>query len=606
MMKKLSNYLLLLSMIGVLFFVSSCKDEDDPIPAPSVTPPSGIISVENGAAGTATFNVSVGSGATATWSATGVNVTVGSTSGTVSGSSVEVPFTAGTTSGAGAVVLNVTDSEGQSAQATATINILAPGDFPITFNTNGNIPATATVTDTDTLEITGVDVASEDGIVKVSVTIDGVAAPALDSVYTGSPTSAEYGFSLITAGLGGGTYLVVFTAEDANGSTASFSHALTVEKAPAPEIILSDNITSDMTWYTDTVYVLAGRITVLDGVTLTIQPGTVIKGQPGAAANATALLIARGGKLMAEGTATAPIVFTSVSDDLRPLDIKNGVLYGTTLDPDVNGLWGGLLILGNAKISTTNDSGDDVTEAQIEGIPTSDPNGLYGGNDDTDNSGVIKYISIRHGGTNIGSGNEINGLTLGGVGSGTVIKNIEIVANQDDGIEWFGGTVSVDSVIIWNCFDDGLDTDQAWNGTVSNFIVVTPQGGSGFELDGPEGTYKNGNHKLINGTVYAGDQIDLLVDFDENTNVDIENVYFYGITTATTVTDYKKMSDAGNGSVKMWEYSDVADATAVFVDIPANELTSVTTNQNTIGIKDDTGFEWTWASQSGALASIGL
>jgi hypothetical protein len=91
-----------------------------------------------------------------------------------------------------------------------------------------------------------------------------------------------------------------------------------------------------------------------------------------------------------------------------------------------------------------------------------------------DNSGVFKYVSIRHGGTSIGSGNEINGLTLGGVGSETVIKNIEIVANADDGIEWFGGTVSITGAIIWNCFDDALDTDQAWNGTVSNFIVVTP------------------------------------------------------------------------------------------------------------------------------------
>ena len=177
---------------------------------------------------------------------------------------------------------------------------------------------------------------------------------------------------------------------------------------------------------------------------------------------------------MAEGTADAPIVFTSVADDLRPADIKNGVFYGTSLGNDVNGQWGGLLVLGKAPISAQNDSGDDITEAQIEGIPTSDPNGLYGGNDKADNSGVIKYVSIRHGGTNIGSGNEINGLTLGGVGSGTVIKNIEVVANQDDGIEWFGGTVSVDSVVIWNCYDDGLDTDQAWNGTVSNFIVVTP------------------------------------------------------------------------------------------------------------------------------------
>jgi len=592
--------------LGMIIFINACNDDEDPIPAPTVSGPSGIINVENGGSGTASFAVSVGSGLTATWSATGVNVTVAETSGTVSGSSVDIAFTAGTTSGAGAVSLTVTDSEGQSAEATATVNILAPGDNPINFNTNGNIPATATITDADTLVVTGVDIASDDGIKQVTVTVDGVAFPALDSIYDGSPTAAEYEFSLPAAGLGGSTYLVVFTAEDDNGSTSSFSHALTVEKAPAPEIVISENIGTDMTWYTDTVYVLAGRITVLDGATLTIQPGTVIKGQPGAEQSAKALLIARGAKIMAEGTADAPIVFTSVADDLRPADIKAGQFYGTTLNSDINGQWGGVLILGNAPISAQNESGDDITEAQIEGIPTSDPNGLYGGNDKMDNSGVFKYVSIRHGGTSIGSGNEINGLTLGGVGSETVIKNIEIVANQDDGIEWFGGTVSVDSVIIWNCFDDGLDTDQAWNGTVSNFMVVTPQGGSGFELDGPEGTYKDGNHTIINGTVYAGAAIDLLVDFDENTNVDVENVYFYGISTATTVTDYKLMSDGGNGSVTKWEYSDVADAAAVFVDIPEAELAEVSTNANTIGIKSDEGFEWTWASQSGALGTIGL
>ena len=92
----------------------------------------------------------------------------------------------------------------------------------------------------------------------------------------------------------------------------------------------------------------------------------------------------------------------------------------------------------------------------------------------------------------------------------------------------------------------------------------------------------------------------------KNTNVDVENVYFYGISTATTVTDYKKMSDAGNGSVTKWEHSDVADPAAVFVDIPTSQLSEVSTNANTIGIKSDEGFEWTWASQSGALGTIGL
>src|SRR5690606_32916015 len=184
------------------------------------------------------------------------------------------------------------------------------------------------------------------------------------------------------------------------------------------EVRITQNISSNTKWTNDKVYVLGGRITVTAGATLTIEPGTVIKGEAGTGANATCLLVARDAKLMAEGTADLPIIFTSVADEITPQDIQNGNFASPNLDPaDNNGLWGGLIILGRAKISAS------AAEVQIEGIPTSDQNGLYGGDNDGDNSGVIKYISIRHGGANIGNGNEINGLTLGGVGSGTLIEN---------------------------------------------------------------------------------------------------------------------------------------------------------------------------------------
>ena len=124
-------------------------------------------------------------------------------------------------------------------------------------------------------------------------------------------------------------------------------------------------------------------------------------------------------------------------------------------------------ILGKAPIS-----GSGSAEAvQIEGIPASDVNGLFGGTDPADNSGELTYISIRHGGANIGEGNEINGLTLGGVGSGTKVENIEIISNQDDGLEVFGGSVNIKNVIVWNAGDDQIDCDQAWTGTLDNFIA---------------------------------------------------------------------------------------------------------------------------------------
>lgn len=285
-------------------------------------------------------------------------------------------------------------------------------------------------------------------------------------------------------------------------------------------------ITEDTFWNADSIYQLSGRVTVTNGATLTIEPGTIIKGKPGSGANASALVIARGAKLIAEGTEDAPIIFTSTADNISIEDIEAGVFSSPNLNPTINGLWGGVIILGNAPISASNDVGD-VSQVQIEGIPTSDPNGLYGGNNPADNSGVLRYVSIRHGGANIGSGNEINGLTLGGVGSGTVIDNIEIVANQDDGIEFFGGAVNVTNVVIWNVGDDAIDTDQAWSGTLDNFIIKSPQGHC-FELDGPEGLLID-RHTIRNGEVICSNEnwesMDL-INTDDNSRVTLQNIFF--------------------------------------------------------------------------------
>jgi len=372
-------------------------------------------------------------------------------------------------------------------------------------------------------------------------------------------------------------------------------------------VVVSSNVTSDATWTADNIYVLAGRISVVSGVTLTIEPGTIIKGEAGTGVNATALVVARGATLMAEGTADAPIIFTSIADEITIDQVKSGDFASPNLDPDINGFWGGLIVLGNATISASNDDGD-LNEVQIEGIPTSDPNGLYGGNDDADNSGVLKYISIRHGGSNIGEGNEINGLTLGGVGSGTVIEHIEVVANQDDGIEWFGGTVDVTNAVVWNAGDDAIDTDQAWAGTLDNFVVVTPSG-SCFELDGPEGTYE-ARHTIQNGTVVAiaGGRVTggSLIDVDAATPVDMKNIHF----------------------VAPFELFDDEDNSVGFLDLTNDEVAKTTFENVTFDIDDinklmETGdpvpagisaggssqadvsvLSWTWASQAGGLSGL--
>ena len=148
-------------------------------------------------------------------------------------------------------------------------------------------------------------------------------------------------------------------------------------------VSITDNITTNTTWTADKVYILASRISVESGAELTIEAGTIIKAQAGTGPNSTALLIARGGKLFANGTADSPIIFTSVADEIMP-----GEKASPNLDPTLDGLWGGLIILGNAPISASSNA------IQIEGVPPSDANGLYGGSDATDNSGSITYISI--------------------------------------------------------------------------------------------------------------------------------------------------------------------------------------------------------------------
>ena len=284
--------------------------------------------------------------------------------------------------------------------------------------------------------------------------------------------------------------------------------------------LVNMDIDSNTTWYSDSIYTLQGRVSVINGATLTIQPGCLIKAQSGVGAVASSLVIARGSKIMAQGTAGAPIIFTSVIDS-----IGVGELVSPNLDEDVQGLWGGVVILGYAPISA------NAVPLQIEGIPSSDASGLYGGTDSLDNSGVFSYVSIRHGGTNIGSGNELNGLTLGGVGSGTIIDNIEIVANQDDGIEFFGGCVNAENLLVWAHGDDGLDIDQGYSGLIQNYIVL--EGGNSdhaLELDGGEGPW-NASFSMWAGSLISTDGSEVhcrdgamgFIQFSGDANIELDS-----------------------------------------------------------------------------------
>ena len=295
------------------------------------------------------------------------------------------------------------------------------------------------------------------------------------------------------------------------------------------EIEKTGILTADETWTADNIYVLNSKVVVDDGVTLTIEAGTIIKGAEGLGSLASALVVDQGGRVIANGTAARPIVMTSALDN-----ITVGETAGSNLTIQDTGLWGGLIILGNAPISVSG----DVATAQIEGIPATESYGQYGGDNPNDDSGVYRYISVRHGGITIGSDNEINGITMGGVGSGTVMENLEVVANQDDGFEWFGGTVNGTNFITWAHGDDGLDADQSWSGTMNNALIIqTDQSGSALELDGPEGSAATEDFYTMRNITLIGDSSinSFYAECRDGLIANLENVLAYNFGPESTV-----------------------------------------------------------------------
>ena len=377
---------------------------------------------------------------------------------------------------------------------------------------------------------------------------------------------------------------------------------------PQVTVPVTGQLAQNTTWTANNIYQLNQKVVVPSGVTLTIEPGTIIKGSAGTGSLASALIVARGATINAQGTANQPIIFTSTSDN-----IEVGQTAGTNLDQNDRGLWGGLIILGNAPCSFSG----DIVEAQIEGIPADDTFGLYGGTDAEDNSGVLSYISIRHGGALIGEGNEINGLTLGGVGNGTVITNIEIVGNVDDGIEFFGGTVNATNLLVWAQGDDALDIDQAYSGTIDNAVVVLGDiSDHAFEIDGPEGSGSGAftlrNATIIGNTVTANGEY---ADYRSNAQGHTENIFAYGFKESSDVeldndgvaTNYND----GLLTFGTWEIvlpEGVTDVAEIFVNKAENvtvigfgsTATAVTDGSETVGATTS-DLSWTYSNQFGGL-----
>jgi len=238
----------------------------------------------------------------------------------------------------------------------------------------------------------------------------------------------------------------------------------------AADVVVTSNITANATWTKSNVYILDAKIYVTSGATLTIEAGTVVKGRAKAnPVDATALVIARGGKINAQGTATSPIIFTAESD----------LLTGNLTQSD-RGLWGGVVILGRSRINTTSGQGN------IEGIPTTEPLGTYGGTDDDDNSGILRFAQIKHSGAIVAANVELNGLSMGAVGRGTTIEYIDVYAGNDDGYEWFGGTVNTKYLISSFNDDDNFDWDESFRGKGQFWFAIgaSDKGNQAMEMDG--------------------------------------------------------------------------------------------------------------------------
>ncbi len=188
-------------------------------------------------------------------------------------------------------------------------------------------------------------------------------------------------------------------------------------------------------------YILRGWVYIANGAELTIEPGTVIKGEK---KTKSAIIAERGGKLIAKGSAEAPIVFTSAQE------------AGSRKPGD----WGGIILCGKAK--------NNQTEMQIEGGPRT----KHGGNDDADNSGTLSYVRIEFAGYPFETDKEINGLTFGSVGSGTQIDHVQVSYSNDDSYEWFGGTVNCKYLVAYKGWDDDFDTDNGFSGKVQYGLSI--------------------------------------------------------------------------------------------------------------------------------------
>lgn len=267
---------------------------------------------------------------------------------------------------------------------------------------------------------------------------------------------------------------------------------------------VSSNITGQVTWTkANSPYHLKGQIYVTPGASLTIEAGVVVANFVD---DQGSLAVCRGAQIHVMGTKNQPVIMTSAEDvanwtgSVVTRGGSNGTVSAiTTMGDSKTGIWlercndwGNLTIMGNALISASSYGGvqvgdntaypDGTNEKQMEGLVGGSET-YYGGDNDDDDSGEIHYLSLRYGGKVVGLANELNGLSMGGIGRSTDVDHVEIMNNVDDGIETWGGTVNYKYINIWNIGDDSMDVDEGWRGCAQYGLIV-----QGYSIDAGQGS----------------------------------------------------------------------------------------------------------------------
>ena len=397
----------------------------------------------------------------------------------------------------------------------------------------------------------------------------------------------------------------------ASEKTVVITNPETGDEVAVTAVQLPNTILEDVTLDADVLYYMADRVTVGDGngsmtetdgvldlgsgatadvtsVTFTIEAGTQILAAKNTFAN---LLITRGSQIMAEGTAEAPIVFSSDDDDM-----------------DGSGEWGGIIIHG---YGLHNECTYEATATACN-IDAEGESGLAGGHDNTDSSGVLNYVVVAEGGYEFAVGNEINGISFVGVGSGTEIDYVQVHNNADDGVEFYGGAVSAKHLVLTGNQDDSIDWDEGYVGNIQYALVVQSDatGGNAVEADTEGSTDFLSEPTIVNATLVTAGSKTTSIVLKASSGGYFHNTVITGA--SGTIGECVQLSGTGaqdNASTGSIVFNQIiADCTTFEIDADSAETTLLVDSGNAISINSvaaslDTNWASTAAEASGVTAA---